>query len=245
MSSTLHRARSLRQLISLVIVVVVAVAAVVVTVRFRVRPEVNSIQTGPAVLKELRGYKPNGWQVTEVPLGATEFSQQLVSKILQFDDAVFLHYRKGGHDFAVYVAYWGPGKADMRTVNAHTPDTCWVNSGWQTQEKRSGFTGFGTAADLPTGEYRCYSNQGVVQYVAFWHLLAGRPVKMWRNGFPTLDFMWSVFRGNREALSGEQYFIRISCRQTLEEVWSDPAFAGMLQCLANSGLSSRAAGRVQ
>lgn len=229
---------SLGQRLILLVVVGIAVAAVVLTVRFRSRPPTDAVQTGPAVLSSLREYKPAGWQITEVPLGPNELTEQLVSRILRFDDATFLQFRNGTREFAVYIAYWRPGKADIRVVNAHTPDTCWVNSGWKTEEKRSGFSGFGTVASLPTGEYRCYSNQGTVQYVAFWHMLAGRPVKMWRNGFPTLDFMWSVFRGNREALSGEQYFIRISSPRDLSEVWHDPAFIEMLRRLGQTGLTS-------
>jgi hypothetical protein len=240
MNSPDNRISPVRRWGAILAVSAVAVAAVVITVRFRARPATDARQTGPQVMAALRGFQPPGWQVTEVPLGPNELSEQIVNKILRFDDAAFLQFRNGSRDFAVYIAYWGPGKADMRTVNAHTPDTCWVNSGWQTREKRSGFTGFGLSASLPSGEYRCYSNQGTVQYVAFWHMLAGRPVKMWRNGFPTLDFMWSVFRGNRETLSGEQYFIRISSSRSLEEIWSDPAFAELLDRLGATGLSPHA-----
>lgn len=227
--------------VSLFVVLAVILTAGWVTIRFRSRPAMERPPTGAAVVAGLKDFKPAGWQVTEVPLGPTEFSQQLVSQILRFDEVAFLQFRNGTREFSVYIAYWGPGKADLRTVNAHTPDTCWVNSGWQTKEKRSGFTGFGPASALPTGEYRCYSNQGTLQHVAFWHMLAGRPVKMWRNGFPTPDFMWSVFRGNREALSGEQYFIRITSPRDLSEMWDDPVFIEMLRRLGKTGLASNAA----
>lgn len=228
--------RSPGQWIVLAAVALVVVAAVLITIRFSNRDSAGMPRTGPEVMAALRAFRPVGWQVTEQPLGPNEFSQQLVGQILRFDDAAFLHFQSGNRDFAVYVAYWEPGKADMRTVNAHTPDTCWVNSGWQTKERRSGFDGFGVGASLAAGEYRCYTNEGTTQYVAFWHLLAGRPVKMWRNGFPTLDFMWTLFQGDRKALGGEQYFIRISSTQALENFWSDPVFTGVLQCLAKAGL---------
>lgn len=224
--------------ISLTAAALVVVAALFATVRFRLRPQAAPAKTyGAELFSGLRTWKPAGWEVREEPLGATELSQKIVERTLRFDDAAFLVFRNGPKDFALYLAYWKPGKVDLREVNAHTPDTCWMNSGWSISRKESEFAGLAQGPRLLPGEWRCYAQpDGAKQYVAFWHVLGGQPVPMWRNGFPKFGFMWSIFQGDRSLLSSEQYFIRISSTRPLEEVWNEPAFREVLRQLEVTGL---------
>lgn len=169
-------------------------------------------------------------------MGDTELGKTMVNRILRYDQAFYAQFSSAGKAFSVYIAYWQPGKIDIRGVNAHTPDTCWVQSGWDTRMHQSGFTGPQGNAELLAGEYRCYENNGTIQYVAFWHLLGGQAIPMWRNGFPKPAFMWKIFKGNVRMLSAEQYFIRISSPQPLEEMWNEPIFQDMLHALTSTGL---------
>lgn len=228
---------------SIVGVCAVAVCAVLLTVRFATRKPSSHYDAAAAakIFRDLRALRPAGWTVREEPLGASEVDRNLVLKTLRYDDATFLVFTKGRVNFALFMAHWQPGKVDLREVNAHTPDTCWMNTGWRIKEKRGEFTGFAAEKLLP-GQWRCYAQEsGAVQYVSFWHLVGGEPVLMWRNGFPKLEFMWRVFWKDIGLLGREQYFIRISSTLPLEEIWEDPTFREVLRILGPSGLAARSA----
>lgn len=209
----------------------VMVGAALISVRFQSRPAPTAASATPAFFAELRKFSAPGWSVQERPLGETELGRALVEKTLQFDEAMFLHFQSPQREFAVYAAFWKPGKVELRAVNAHTPDTCWVNSGWSTVRSRHGYTGENGRTLLVPGEYRCYTNQGALQHVAFWHLVGGRPVPMWRNGFPLFSYMWEIFVGDRGQLASEQVFIRISSPQDFETLWQDPVFRRVIALL--------------
>lgn len=225
--------------ISVIAAISVAAAAAAISLRFAARdPAENYDAAAPArMFAGLRAWHPEGWAVREEPLSDSELGRSMVERILRYDDATFLVFSKGTQSFGVFVAHWRPGKADLREVNAHTPDTCWLNTGWRVREKRGEFTGFG-AQPLQSGQWRCFGQEsGALQYVAFWHLLGGEPVLMWRNGFPQLKFMWRVFWKDIGMLGREQYFVRISSSQPLETLWQEPALQGVLQIMAPSGLT--------
>lgn len=226
--------------LSVVGAMAVAVAAVAISMRFAARDNTASYDAAAAadVFKKLRTWHPDGWTVREEPLSDSELGRAMVERTLRYDDATFLIFSKGSQSFGVFVAHWRPGKADLREVNAHTPDTCWLNTGWRVREKRGEFTGFDGQV-LQSGQWRCFDqDSGALQYVAFWHLLGGEPVLMWRNGFPQLKFMWRIFWKDLGLLAREQYFIRISSPQPLEAIWRDPAMQGVLEILSPSGLKA-------
>ena len=74
--------------------------------------------------------KIDGWIVTDEPLGATEHDSSRVKDILEYSDYVYRIYRKSGVEIGVYVAYWKPGEISVVSAGTHTPDNCWVQSGW-------------------------------------------------------------------------------------------------------------------
>lgn len=228
--------------VSLVLTLVVAACAAVITWRFagRESPAGGGRPAAEAALRRLAELEANGWTREELPLSNTELGQAAVEKILRYDAVGYHRFRSGDREFAVYLVYWEPGKVDLRAVNAHTPDTCWVQSGWETRLKRSAYTGQDPADGLQAGEYRCYANSGVTQYVAFWHLLGGEAVPMWRNGFPRPGFMWRLFTRDRAKLGAEQYFIRVSSSVPFEEIWTEPAFQRAMGVLRDAGLREHA-----
>lgn len=85
-----------------------------------------------------------GWQVSDVSLGATEAAEANVAGVLQFDDVVFREYRSAKATFAVYAAYWRPGKIPTQLVASHTPDRCWSSAGWVCDDQAYSY-------ELPTG----------------------------------------------------------------------------------------------
>lgn len=208
----------------------------VITARFALRSREFIPTDTPQLLTALHTFKPAGWEVREIPLGETEVARDAVARILRFDQAFVLNYRKAGLDFSLYLAYWRPGAANMRTVGAHTPDTCWVLSGWNTIERQSDFTGFQGGMQAVPGEYRCFSQQGEIQHVAFWYLIGRQVVPIWRNGLPTPRHLWKMLTIQPELLDGEQLFVRLSSPRPIEEIWNDPALQQLLAILGPAGL---------
>lgn len=216
----------------------VALVTAGIILGFRHATDSTPAPASPVVFARLAGLPADGWTVSALPLGPTELVDEKAREVLQFDEMAYLHFRRGDREFTLYLAYWKPGKADLRTVNSHTPDSCWVNSGWVEQERRSGFTGAGDARPLPPGEYRCFTHNNVRQYVVFWHLLAGRPVPLAERGMPQLGYLLDLLRGEAKGLGGEQYFVRIASPRPLEEIWSDPKFQDVLRVLAPIGIGA-------
>lgn len=209
--------------------------SIIVTIRFRLRSEPKTPAAAALVVPALRAYLPKGWSTTELPMSETELGREVVSRTLRYDDCTYLRFRSQSTEFSVFVAYWASGKVDLRTVNSHTPDTCWRNNGWTATEAHDDFRGFSPGPRTVAGQLRTFVNGEIKQHVAFWHLLDGRAVEMWRYGFPKLTFMWRLFGKEHEALAGEQLFVRIASARPLSEIWNEPAMAGLFERLQPSG----------
>ena len=140
----------------------------------------------------------------------------------------------------MYVAYWGAGKMPTRLVASHTPDRCWTENGWRCLAmKFKQRQNFGTVA-LQPAEWRLFEPPlgGAPVYVLYWHLVDGRiydygerfnnvpsPVRWWK------DAVEQALHGSQE-----QYFIRLTSSEPLENLWNDPGFAQVLTGLSQLGL---------
>jgi hypothetical protein len=187
---------------------------------------------------------PGGWFVRDVPLGATEFMEEVVERTLRTDDILNREYRRGPVTFGVYVAYWGPGKMPTQLVASHTPDRCWTENGWACQEMRFKERLALDGRALQPAEWRRFHDpQGDDTYVLFWQLIEGRaydfgerfnkipsPVAWWKNAVQQAVF------GSRE-----QYFIRLTASVPFDELWDDPGFAAIVRSLEQLGLVVEAA----
>ena len=71
-----------------------------------------------------------GWNTQVLPIANTIEERRAVKELLNYDDAVYVVYSKGGETVSVYIAYWQPGKMSYRLIAGHAPDICWINSGW-------------------------------------------------------------------------------------------------------------------
>ena len=186
-----------------------------------------------------------GWSGRDVPLGASEFLATEVEKVLNYDEVVYREYRRGGEDFGVYVAYWGAGKMPTRLVASHTPDRCWTENGWHCLQMKFKAAETFEGAALQPAEWRVFKppQGGAPTYVLYWHLVDGHtydygdrfnsvpdPVRWWQ------DAMAQALRGSRE-----QYFIRITSSEPLENLWNDPGFGTVLRSLGRLGLTAPSA----
>jgi hypothetical protein len=185
-----------------------------------------------------------GWTSRDLALGANEYLKSEAEKVLNFDDVVFREFSHGDESFAVYVAYWGAGKMPTRMVASHTPDRCWTENGWRCLALKFKQPEAVDGAPLQPAEWREFEppDGGKPTYVLYWHLVEGRlydygsrfnavpdPVRWWK------DAVQQAILGSRE-----QYFIRITSGQPLENLWRDPGFAEVLRRLAQLGLAARA-----
>ncbi|MDX2111080.1 MAG: exosortase-associated EpsI family protein [Verrucomicrobiota bacterium] len=178
--------------------------------------------------------KLKGWSVTEVPLGNTESLDTRSRAILNFDDYVFRSYRRGGREFSVYVAYWGPGKMPVRLVNAHTPDRCWTQVGFKCLDMKFNQPTEYVGGPLQPMEWRVFEINGSRLYVHFWHIVGGER-HMYRDGFNDLPPVTVIFDDLYKFglnLKREQFFVRITSDRPLDEFKDEPAYQEILGDLA-------------
>lgn len=184
----------------------------------------------------------DGWIGREVPLGPSEFIAGEVEKVLRYDEVVNREFVRGGERFGVYVAYWGAGKMPSQLVASHTPDRCWTENGWRCLDMKFRQQVAVDGAPLLPAEWRQFVPPVGEEptYVLFWHLNNGElydygerfnavpdPVRWWK------DVLRQAVQGN-----GEQYFVRVTSSQPLEELWSDPGFTEVMRGLGRLGLTA-------
>ncbi|HEY1764088.1 MAG TPA: exosortase-associated EpsI family protein [Opitutaceae bacterium] len=190
-----------------------------------------------------------GWEGRDVPLGPSEFIAGEVEKVLNYDQVLYREFTRGGRIFGVYVAYWGAGKMPTRFVASHTPDRCWTENGWHCLDMKFKKAETFEGDSLQPAEWRLFEppDGGRPTYVLYWHLVDGRvydygnrfnavpePVRWWK------DAAQQVLLGSRE-----QFFIRLTGNQPVEDLWQDPGVATVMRSLEKLGLSGNQAGRVK
>src|SRR5262245_47664161 len=70
-----------------------------------------------------------GWRIRDEPIGSTEATTRSALDTLNLTDHIYRRFSKGALDFAVFAAYWEPGKMPVQLVASHTPDRCWTENG--------------------------------------------------------------------------------------------------------------------
>jgi len=178
-----------------------------------------------------------GWTTRDLPLAETEETKNAVASILQFDGHVSRAYTRAGITVTVYVAYWRPGKVPPRSVGVHTPDTCWIQNGWQcTRRERAVVLQAADGVFLKPAESGTYSTGGSNQHVYFWHLVGGQPYAYHQEGLhslvsPLQDLLTFGLNQRRE-----QLFVRVAANVPLPQIWTDSGFAEVTLALAALGL---------
>lgn len=185
----------------------------------------------------------------DLPLAETEELRTVVVKLLRYDDSLFRVYSKEGLIFGVYIAYWSPGKSSYYDAGMHTPDTCWINSGWTRNSRSSNVVEALTDAQrLKPAEIGMFSKDSTSLHVAFWHLVGGEV-----NTYPQFGFH-EGWRGFWERLPNyvrdvirhpfdrqkEQFFIRLTSNRPLDHIWSNPDLQTVIDRLSVLGLTEKA-----
>ena len=191
----------------------------------------------------LAEYVPNrlpGWDAREVPLGPTEFLSKEVEKILNYDEVLNREFVRGARRFNIYIAYWGPGKMPTRLVASHTPDRCWTENGWRCLAMKSKQAKLFDGPGLKPAEWRLFEppENGTPTYVLYWHLVEGR-LYDYGERFNDVPDPWLWWKDAvQQALHGsrEQYFIRLTSNDPLENLKDDPGFSELLHGLGELGL---------
>ena len=192
-------------------------------------------------------------QTKDLEIAATESVSKAVEEGLGFSDYRYREYRHNGVTFTVYLAYWQDRKRHFMDLGTHAPDNCWVSNGW-TKAPKLPKRAFQLAASdqrlvasdqplatshQPLGarqtwpaEMRVFHANDTTIYVAYWHLLAGRPLDYTRYGTGKtvgylLDNISRYWRG-----TAEQYFLRISSPLPMEKLEKDEVFQQVLTSLA-------------
>lgn len=180
-----------------------------------------------------------GWKVADHALADSEEMKKSVGELLNYDDAIFRRYSSGRSEFDVYVAYWRPGKMSQRLVAGHTPDVCWVAAGWTLQSYDVRSLNSDTGGVLPPAQYRVFESAGGKRHVVFWHF-SGQEVVSYEPGksppwwTPLTDLLRQGFHQRRE-----QFFIRISSEEPMENLLSNAGFREVLRSLPMPGAAAQ------
>ncbi len=114
------------------------------------------------------------WTTSSLPLGSTPELSETVEKTLRYDEAANVNFQRGDFRISAYAGYWGAGKAPVHMVARHTPDICWVASGWAplARETRTDLAD-GAGGVLRRAEHRIFRHGETVEHVVFFHVIDG------------------------------------------------------------------------
>lgn len=178
-----------------------------------------------------------GWSIRDLDMAESPESSARISDFLNFDDALFRVFERGDTFIGLYIAYWTPGKASYRWAGAHTPDTCWVLNGWTCDDREYSVPFSHEDTRFQPAEFGIYSKDGSAQNVYFWHLVGGEAFGYEQQGTPNIFAALIDIQEHGLNLREEQFFIRLSSNQPLDELKQMAGFDAILDGLAAIGLA--------
>ena len=199
---------------------------------------VNSItrrKLEPCRVHDMLPKAQGAWQSTAIPMADGPSVEERVIAALRCDAAEMRSYRADGHEFSVLALHWCTGKISHRLVAVHTPDTCWTNSGWRFEEHSFAWpdaTKFSLATPI---QYRKFKQGAHSVHVAFWHLSDGKVVFYHTLGLPPPSAVLQDLLGFRFNQQGEQYFVRITSAEPLEQLQQVRGFEDILRAVGQLG----------
>lgn len=191
--------------------------------------------------KTLSAVVPNtlpGWKVEDLEIADTPEASARVSDFLDFDDSIFRSFTKGNTRVGLYIAYWSPGKASYRWAGAHTPDTCWVLTGWNCTKREYSIPFHHGETRFQPAEYGVYETETDKQNVYFWHLVGNEAYAYKQKGVPNIFAALIDVRHHGLNLRKEQFFIRLSSNKTMDQLKTIKGFSEILDSLAEVGLAN-------
>lgn len=179
-----------------------------------------------------------GWKVQDLEIADTPEASVRISEFLNFDDAIFRTYTKDDTQVGLYIAYWTPGKASYRWAGAHTPDTCWVKTGWNCTKRAYSIPFQHGNLQFQPAEYGVYETETERQNVYFWHLVGNEAYGYKQQGEPNIFAALIDVKHHGLNLRKEQFFIRLSSNKTIDQLKQIAGFPEILDSLAELGLAS-------
>lgn len=178
-----------------------------------------------------------GWEIEDMDISNSPGSSARITNFLNFDDSVVRMFRKDDTFVRLYVAYWRPGTASYRWAGAHTPDTCWVQAGWTRLDREYGIPFQGNGVDFEPAEFGIYQIKDHSENVYFWHLVAGKAFSYKQKGGHNIFGSLLDIKHHGLNLREEQFFIRLSSNQNLEDLKKLDGFNQILDSLGKIGLA--------
>ena len=180
-----------------------------------------------------------GWTVHDEPLGPSEAVAASAVKTLNLDEYVYRAYTKGSTRFAIYAAYWAPGRMPTRLVASHTPDRCWTENGMRCLDMKFKLpVTVGDRALLPA-EWRVFAAPGgEVTHVMYWHLVDGE-LYDYGDRFSAIPHPWLWWQNTvTQAMRGslEQHFFRVTANVSFEQLLREPGFEAVMGQLGTLAL---------
>ncbi len=206
-----------------------------------VSPKVSGKTPRKSLHQSLPGNLP-GWSVKELPIGPTEMDRTTISELLRYDDVVFRQYESARGKFCLYAAYWAPQTISPNLIGGHTPDRCWVGSGWTCEAASFSWESkVGDQVLFPAQHRTFRDGRGRVEQVIYWHLVGGTPFDGdYRiDGSRSILAYWKAILYHHSGGNTEQYFIRLNSERSFEEIWDDPGFRSLMESLARLCLARR------
>jgi hypothetical protein len=158
------------------------------------------------------------WRVSHRPVAETREMKKAVSELLNYEEACLVDFKSGDSRVSLYSAYWPPGRMSHRVIAGHTPDVCWVESGWENMPavaKSADFVVDGSF--FPPLEHRVFRLRGQSEHVVFLHLVGGRPMNYGTSWKPPWYALFADVLGRGLKQREEQFFLRISSNRPWEE----------------------------
>lgn len=183
-----------------------------------------------------------GWTVQDQDLASSPEQVERVEAILNFTQAIFRSYERAGTNISVYIAYWEPKTMPVRQVQSHTPDVCWVRSGWTLTGREESVPCEVDGINLFPSERRVLQKDGHTEYVAYWHVLGDHiyvnrtAAGQWDRWDPIKTLLKYGLHQQRE-----QFFVRISSNRPINEIWDLPLMQEIMRDLAQIMLTPPAA----
>lgn len=219
----------------LILGICILISAIGLRVYFALVPPPKATLESP--LAEIIPSELKGWKIQDLEIADTPESSARISEFLNFDDALFRAFVKGDTEIGLYVAYWSPGKTSYRWAGAHTPDTCWVQTGWECTKREYSIPFQHSDTQFQPAEYGVYETETDRQNVYFWHLVGNEAYSYKQQGGHNIFAALNDVKHHGLNLRQEQFFIRLSSNKTIEQLKQMQGVDEILDSLVKIGLA--------
>ena len=175
----------------------------------------------------------SGWTVNEIPIGPTEFLEEVTKEILGFSYCKNFEYKNAAQCLEVFISFWDKGTVSEREVAGHVPEICYVRQGLALVDKRQILN---EKYNLPMWQLE-FSHPSKNLSVAYFHLSNDTVVNHDRAGSPKFaSYLKRLFAGEL-SFKNRQLLVRFSfpCSSpSPESIAQDSNFESILNNILSS-----------